>query len=204
MITKRLKNRHNKRPWTYRELRFNWTLVITVALIVTCNPLLMVLSHPLASVFWDWWFYMVKGARESTRLPQKFFEQRQVTAQEVDQYTDFVVKTKRIAFGLAFAAGTIGIAIKNSNFLFAFWGIFYSGTFLSIATAIALKVIKMPYEINIIGFNYPNHSSDLSSSTSINTRYDDPFKNYHDLSNLGNTLGFFNSSSPNYINRYLN
>jgi hypothetical protein len=178
---------------SYRQTRQRYVGLTTITLIATCQPFLMLFSHMLATVFWDFWFYTIRGVKESSSLPIGFFEERQINKHQVDRYTQFVVKAKRIFLAIAMIGAGIGIALQEDNFMLAGLGLFYIGLSITIGLALILGYIQQPYPIRLGSVPYSHVDS---NTTSIS--YNSPVK-WDDPHNASHPLSYNNPISINYI-----
>lgn len=196
MTTKIPKSTHVKMPITYRELRFNWTVATTIVLFVMGQfflPLLALFSHMIATVFWDLWFYTIKGVKESSRLPKEFFEERQITKYQVDRYIKFSVKTKRIFFAASMIGFGAGIILKDVDLMLSGVGVFYIGWSITIGLALIVGYIQQPYPIRFRSAPYNYHNfGETGSDSNSSIKWDDPHNASHPLS-------YNNPISINYI-----
>lgn len=172
---------------TYRDKILTRVILTTVALMLTGWPWMLIFAHPIASLFWEWWYFSFKKVKESSTMSQWYLESKLVTAEDVDTYIQFIVTARRIAFVNA------AVFCLISPFLFKKWGLavtvsFYS-TFYLIRWGITLialwrKDLKYPYTISI------NASERVFNPT-------EDCENM--MGSVLNKRGYLHPASPNYI-----
>lgn len=177
-----------KKPFkTYRDKIFLRVILTTIGLMLTGWPLALVFAHPVSSLFWNWWYYSFRKVKESSMMPEWYLEEKQVTAEDVDSYSQFSITARRLmalsGIILCLISGyfltNLGMAV-----LVGFYGPYYLVRWLIILVAIWRKDVKYPY----------NKFSDPLARPII-PRIDGG------MIDRENPMGLFNPVSPNYVGR---
>lgn len=146
--------------------------------------------YPLASVFWDWWFFSYWGYKESAQVTEAFLEWKQITRDQIDQYVRIMLYAKRILLAIAFAWTGLDSFAESQILL--------TDLFINYAILMALfcgpmlcfRLLKSPYITFMVG--QPQEDSPSSP----------PYKGTtSDLYDPSNPIGYYNPVSVNYIFR---
>jgi len=190
-----------KRPAFYGVKRRYRSVIPAIAvLFLTGDPFAAILTQVLSSLFWDWWFFSFKKRRESDLVSNAFLAAKQMTKKQVDDFSDFFVMTRRLAFVWSYM-------ISLSAYLYDF-GISYKTAFMASCMLINLGALcyclikKMPCPYTSLEDEIDPQNAHFRRAfpeTSRSSRWDDR----SDYMSITNPIGFTNSCSPNYIGKSL-
>ncbi|WP_010304212.1 hypothetical protein [Candidatus Odyssella thessalonicensis] len=142
--------------------------------------------YPLASVFWDWWFFSYSGYKESTQVTEAFLEWKQMTRDQIDQYVRIMLYAKRILLAIAFVWAAFDsftesqilltdLFINYAILMTLFWG-----------PLLCFRLIKSPYITFVL---------DETRELSLHNLQRDSLS---DLCDPSNPIGYYNPVSMNY------
>jgi hypothetical protein len=114
--------------------------------IVTEKLFLLLLSHVMLTMFWDWWFFTFRGYIDSTRAPEAYFQWAKVTTQQMDGFNGFMIKLRRIAFTMSvLTALTCYFFVEEVGYYTAFLFTYLGIVIIPSGIAMLLGKIKYPY-----------------------------------------------------------
>jgi hypothetical protein len=131
----------------YRNRRICRAALMSFGIFCASGSLfLFLLSHVMSTLFWDWWFFTHKRYRDSTQAPEAYFKWANVTLQQMDEFNDFMIKLRRIAFVVSgMIALTCWMFVEEVGYYTAFLFTYVPGVFFTAVIAERMGKIKYPY-----------------------------------------------------------